>query len=593
MEVVTAYHPLYRLSALVKLGTALVSCATAVALVPVTPRALALRSPEELEREVEGRRRVEAELRRMHNQLEDRVEQRTREVREAERRFRATFEQAAAGMAHVGLDGRWLLVNQTLCDLVGYTPAELLERTFQDVTYPDDLEADLAGLRRLLGGEIGTYTMEKRYIRKDGSTLWIARTVSLVRDEAGSPLYFIAVIQDIAERKRAEESLREADRRKTEFLAMLAHELRNPLAPVRNALCLLKLPGATEADKHEATGMMERQVEHLVRLVDDLLDVSRIMRDKIVLKRERVDLAAVLARAVEVSRPALDAQGHDLSVCVPTRSIRLEVDSIRLAQVFSNLLNNAAKYTERAGRIWLTAGREDGQAVVRVRDTGVGIAPDLLPHVFELFVQGERSLARSQGGLGIGLTLVKRLTEMHGGTVTAHSQGAGAGSEFLVRLPISPESPNEGDGKPVCGPTAAGGSRRILVVDDNVDAARSLALLLRLWGHTVRTAYDGPSALAAAAADPPEVVLLDIGMPGMDGYEVARRLRAQAELRSALLVAVTGYGQDEDRRRAFAAGFDRHLTKPLDPDALQALLAARPTNHAPVGRAGSDPEGVR
>jgi CheY-like chemotaxis protein len=321
--------------------------------------------------------------------------------------------------------------------------------------------------------------------------------------------------------------------------------------------------------------MMERQVQHLVRLVDDLLDVSRIMRNRIELRKERVDLAAVLARAVETAQPLIDAQQHQLGVSLPTPPVWLEGDPVRLAQVVGNLLLNATKYTDTAGRIWLTGERVGGDAVIRVRDTGVGIDADLLPRIFDPFTQADRSLARSQGGLGIGLTVVKYLVEMHGGTVSAHSDGPGQGSEFVIRLPALPPDPR-GEGTRPDGEEArpAGPPRRVLIVDDNPDAAESAALLLGMLGHEVETAGDGPSALEAVRTFRPEVVLLDIGLPGMSGYDVARALRARPENRALSLVAVTGYGQDEDRRRSAEAGFDRHLVKPVDPTALARLLAS-------------------
>jgi signal transduction histidine kinase/CheY-like chemotaxis protein len=377
----------------------------------------------------------------------------------------------------------------------------------------------------------------------------------------------------VVENARLYQELREADRRKDEFLAMLGHELRNPLAPIRNALSLLKMPGADGADVREASRTIDRQVEHLVRLVDDLLDVSRIMHGRIELRKERIDLAEVVARAVETTQPFIDAHGHVLSVTLPPGPIAVEADPIRLSQVLGNLLHNAAKYTRRAGRIELAVERDGGEAVLRVRDPGVGMDPGLIPHVFDVFVQGERSLARSQGGLGLGLALVRRLVEMHGGHVAATSPGPGQGSEFRVRLPALAEAlaADAGEARAASTPYT---SRRILLVDDNVDAARSLAKLLRRWGHKVETTHDGPSALEAAHACRPEVVLLDIGLPAMDGYEVAKRLRAQPGFESIPLAAITGYGQDDDHRRSREAGFSRHFTKPVDPGDLQAYLGS-------------------
>jgi two-component system CheB/CheR fusion protein len=384
--------------------------------------------------------------------------------------------------------------------------------------------------------------------------------------------------EEVAGRKRLEqelqrraEELADADRRKDEFLAMLAHELRNPLAPIRNAVHIMKLVAPADANLERARDVIDRQVQHLARLVDDLLDVSRITRGKIRLHREPVELAATLSRAVETSRPLLDARRHRLTVTLPPEPVLVEGDATRLAQVLANLLNNAAKYTGEDGAIGVRVEREGDEAVVRVRDNGSGIPAELLPRVFDLFTQGDRSLARSEGGLGIGLTLVKRLVEMHGGSVTGHSDGPGHGSEFVVRLPALERSR-----APAPGDAAGSGRpmpRRVLVVDDSEDAAESLATVLRIGGHEVCTAYDGPAALRTAEAFRPEVVLLDIGLPGMDGFEVGRRLREQTGMRRALLVAVTGYGQEEDRRRAEQVGFDAHLVKPADLSALERLLA--------------------
>jgi PAS domain S-box-containing protein len=372
--------------------------------------------------------------------------------------------------------------------------------------------------------------------------------------------------------------LREADRRKDEFLAMLAHELRNPLAPIRSALHVMKMSGASGSALERARQITERQVQYMVRLVDDLLDVSRIMRGRIELRREPVDLATVISQAVETAQPMVDAQGQRLVVSTPPEPLRLEADPTRLAQVVANLLNNAAKFSGPGGRIWLTAQREGEEAALRVRDEGAGVRADLLPYIFDLFVQGDRTLERSQGGLGIGLTLVKRLVEMHGGTVVARSEGPGRGSEFIVRLPLLVDGGRgTADGEAGSSPSTVRrppSIRRVLVVDDNQDAAHSVAMLLRLWGHEVRLASAGPQALEMAADYQPEVVVLDIGLPGLNGYEVARRLRQLPASRGALLIAVTGYGQLEDRQRSEGAGFDYHLTKPVDPEALQRLLAS-------------------
>lgn len=407
----------------------------------------------------------------------------------------------------------------------------------------------------------------------DGEFRSFLTRVNPLRNDEGRILYWCGTNTDISEIKRMEDALREADRRKDEFLATLAHELRNPLAPIRNSLEILKMPRVDEATVRQTKAMIERQVHHLVRLVDDLLDVSRVMRGKIVLRRQPVELANVVARAVETVQSRIEDQGHRLDLSISPESMRLNADPIRLAQVIGNLLTNAAKYTEANGSIWLTAEREGGQAVLKVRDNGIGIAPDMLPHVFELFVQADHAATRSQGGLGIGLTLVKNLMEMHDGTVAARSAGPGQGAEFEIRLPLMTTEPHEpevpADVEPQ--PTASS-DHRLLVVDDNEDAAVSLAMLLRLRGHEVRIAHDGPSALAMAKTYLPNLVFLDIGMPGMDGYEVARQMRQHPGLESVVLAALTGWGQQEDRLRTAEAGFDCHLVKPPEPKALESLL---------------------
>jgi PAS domain S-box-containing protein len=373
------------------------------------------------------------------------------------------------------------------------------------------------------------------------------------------------------------QELRDSDRRKDEFLATLAHELRNPLAPIRNALQILKMPRVDPETIERSREMMERQVHHLVRLVDDLLDVSRVMRGKIELRKERVEVASVFARAVETVQPLVDSRGHQLSVQLPTDSLIIDVDPVRLGQVVGNLLTNAAKYMEPNGHIWLTAEQVDGVAVLRVRDNGIGIAKEMLPRIFELFVQVDHASTKAQGGLGIGLTLVKNLVEMHNGTVEAYSEGLGRGSEFVIRLPIptqqlevdQPKADSSGDRIHPSG-------YRLLVVDDNQDAAMTLAMLLKLQGHEVQVAHSGPAAIEMTQTFSPDLVFLDIGMPGMDGYEVARRLRQQPSTEKVVLTALTGWGQKEDRRRTTEAGFDHHLVKPPDPKALENILASLP-----------------
>jgi signal transduction histidine kinase len=360
-------------------------------------------------------------------------------------------------------------------------------------------------------------------------------------------------------------ALQEADRRKDEFLAMLAHELRNPLAPIRTAVQLMRMKEVPAAQSGRLRDVIERQVEHLVRLIDDLLDVSRITRGMITLQREEVDLSSVIARAVETTRPLIDARRHELTLELPDVPMPIEGDSTRLAQVVGNLLNNAAKFTEEGGRILLRLFREDREAVITIRDTGVGIPDDLLPSVFDMFTQVHRGADRGAGGLGIGLALVRRLVEMHGGSVSAHSDGAGQGSAFTVRLPIhavqQPVALGAPGGRAELVPTVS--PRRILVVDDNEDAAESVAVLLQMHGHDIRMAHDGLEALAAGDAFKPDVVLLDLGMPRLNGFDAARRIRQKPWGKHTLLVALTGWGQQQDRHRTAEAGFDAHLVKPV------------------------------
>jgi len=379
----------------------------------------------------------------------------------------------------------------------------------------------------------------------------------------------------VADGRHRADQLADADRRKDAFLAMLAHELRNPLAPLSNALEILRRKCSAHPELERIQEMMERQLRQLVRLVDDLLEVSRITRGKITLRRQHIDLASVVESAVETSRPLIEAGGHKLTVTLPSTSLVLDADPIRLAQVMANLLNNAAKYTEAGGQIWLSARRERAEAVVSVRDTGVGIAPEMLPHIFDMFTQVDRSTVRSQSGLGIGLALVRSLVMMHGGSVNAASAGLGKGSEFTVRLPLlrGGQVDKSGEGSGAANVTVGATPIRILVVDDNRDAADSIGMILSMQGHDVKIVYDGPSALEAASVHMPSVVLLDIGMPGMDGLEVARRLRARPELEGTIFIALTGWGKDEDRRQSQEAGFQHHLIKPLEPSILQNILA--------------------
>ena len=509
------------------------------------------------------------------------IRQRASEVLRAEReRFRTTLTSIGDAVVVTDAQGRVTLLNPVAegltewnADAIG-RPVETVFRIVNEETRaPVENPVD----KVLREGAVVGLANHTVLIGRDGRERPIDDSGAPIRDGRGRVVGVVLVFRDITERRASEQRLHENDRRKDEFLAMLAHELRNPLAPIRNAAHTLTLLGQPDERLRWVSGVIERQVGLLTRLVDDLLDVSRITSGKITLQHERVPVAAaVIAQAVETARPAAESRRETLEVDVADDVGVVEGDSARLVQAVGNLLDNAIKYSEEGGRVRLTARAEGQEVVIAVRDEGVGIDAELLPHVFDLFIQADRSLERRQGGLGIGLTLVRRLVEMHGGRVAVASEGAGRGSEFTIRLPrLAVDVP-----APAAAPVAAareapsGPARRVLVVDDQPDSTDSLALLLRLHGHEVYTAADGPGAVDEFLRSKPEVVFLDLGLPGMSGYDVARRLRATPEGRDVRLVAVTGYGTEADRERTRAAGFDLHLAKPVDPHAVEALLAS-------------------
>ncbi|MBV9124816.1 MAG: response regulator [Planctomycetes bacterium] len=440
--------------------------------------------------------------------------------------------------------------------------------------HPEDLSACLDRWQQALAtGK--PLEIENRLRAAHGAWRWFLVRGVPIRDPQGRILQWLGTCTDIDDQKPAQATLREADRRKDEFLAVLAHELRNPLAPITHALEVLRQVDNLNEDGAQARAVIERQTRQMTQLISDLLDLSRISKGKIHLRPERVDLARVAAGALESVHPLVLARRHDLKVSLPSEPVFLWVDPTRLEQVLTNLLNNAAKYTEPGGKIELLGRREGNEVVLSVRDNGLGIAREVLPHLFEPFMQAQGALPHAQGGLGIGLNLVRTLVELHGGQVDAHSAGPGQGSEFVVRLPVPRE---RAAAKPSPVPNAStDGSprRRILLVDDNVDAAETLALWLTLQGHQVLTAADGPSALELAQTHLPEVGILDLGLPGMDGLEVGRQLRASLPP-PLFLIAQTGYGRPEDRRQALAAGFDAHLVKPVPPEELGRILASLP-----------------
>ena len=494
-------------------------------------------------------------------------------LRESERTFRFLAESMPQVVWTADAEGRIDYVNRVLADYLGRSVEVALGTSWTEPIHPDDR----ALTRERWGESVATgrgYEVEHRLRRADGVHRWFLVRALAMRGPDGRVLRWFGTSTDVEEMKQANRALQDADHRKDEFLAMLAHELRNPLAAVNNAVTVLKLSDARE-NRDWAGDVVERQVKQLARLIDDLLDVSRIRNGKIRLRRERVDAGPILAQAVESTRPLIDARRHALEVAVDRLGLTVDADPTRLEQIAVNLLTNAAKYTEAGGRIWLSARREGDEVAIRVRDDGIGIPPEKLPEMFELFAQGERSIARSEGGLGIGLTIVQRLAEMHGGSVTATSEGLGRGSEFTVRLPaVAPaEATREVPPGPGRGP---GRGARILVIDDNVDTARGMTRLLKLLGNEVRTAHDGPTGVEVGRDFLPDFVLLDIGLPGMDGYQVAEAFRGDPRLRDAVIIAISGYGQEDDRRRSKAAGFDHHLVKPVDHDALLTLLSRSP-----------------
>ncbi|MCE9526400.1 MAG: PAS domain S-box protein [Planctomycetales bacterium] len=460
--------------------------------------------------------------------------------------------------------------------LFGWKLEELLGRRMHDVTHykhpdgsPFPIE-ECSGFPVLRDGHI-LKNFEDVFIRKDGTFFPVSYSSSPLRDVNGEIIGLTVVFQDITQRKQSEQALRDADRRKDEFLAILAHELRNPLAPIRNSLQILRLGSQNDPATDQVAEMMERQVNHMVRLVDDLMEVSRITRGKIELRKEMVEVASILRSAVETSRPIIDSAEHRLAISLPPEPLTLEGDAVRLTQVIANLLNNAAKYTPANGQIRLSVRREGKDVVITVADNGAGIPTEMLPRVFDLFTQVDHHADRAQGGLGIGLTLVKNLVEMHGGSVQANSQGLGKGSEFVVRLPLAVQHRQSLKKESKVRQAVVLAPRRVLVVDDNRDAAETLGMLLKILGAEVRVVFNGPAALEAMRTFEPAVVLLDIGMPGMDGHEVARRIRQMPEYQNVTLIAVTGWGQEGDRRNSKIAGFDHHLIKPADVGALETL----------------------
>jgi PAS domain S-box-containing protein len=495
-------------------------------------------------------------------------------LRDSERRMRAILDRASAVVFFKDAEGRYLFVNEEFLRIFALERSFVLGKTEKEL-FPTSVANELRDhdLRVWTSGT--PYTGEEVVPQTDGLHAYVS-TKFLLRDAEGAPYALCGIATDITAQKNTEEALRQADRRKDIFLATLSHELRNPLAPIRHAARLLRLPRTSPRDVERAQEIIERQSQHLSRLLDDLLDVSRITRGSVELRKQLVSISSTIDTALEAARPLIEARGHTLTVDVSPQPMYVYADGVRLSQVLANLLTNAAKYTPNGGSIRIQGRREKGMVVLRVMDNGVGIAPDVLPRIFEMFSQGRSERQHAEGGLGIGLALVRGLLELHGGTVEARSAGTGRGSEFIVRVPEGDDVVTIEDvfeSSRVLEPSLTE-PVKVLIADDNRDAADSLAILLWRDGHDVRKAYDGRAALEAAQVFRPDIALLDIGMPGLNGYEVAQRMREEGWGREVTLIAITGWGQAQDRERALAAGFDHHVTKPVEPERLQALLAS-------------------
>jgi PAS domain S-box-containing protein len=499
-------------------------------------------------------------------------------LRESEIRYRRLFEAARDGILILDAEhGKITDANPFLCELLGRTHAELLGKELWEIGLFENIAASRAAFQKLQ--ETGYDRHEDLPLKTRDKGQVEVEFVSNVYP-AGGKSVIQCNIRDVSDRMRMQQeinrqatALADAYRRKDEFLAMVSHELRNPLAPILNAVHILRLQGSENPLQREARAIIERQTAHLARIIDDLLEISRVATGRLHLRLSRVELNSIVNRATASARPLIEARNHRFWASLYEEPIWLNADPVRLEQVVVNLLNNAAKFTGEGGQIWLTVRRDGGDVEIRIKDTGSGIDPGLLPRIFDLFTQAEKSLDRSQGGLGIGLALVKHLVQMHHGSVTAESGGPGMGSEFVVRLPIAdlPTATN-GDGPPIVVAQAPPESR-VLVIDDNKDMADSIVALLRLAGYEARAAYAGTSGFETAIDYQPRVALIDIGLPEMDGFEVARHIRQDSKSRGMVLIAMTGYGEEHHQRASREAGFDHHLIKPVDPKKLLAFLA--------------------
>jgi PAS domain S-box-containing protein len=523
------------------------------------------------------------------NNMLDEVQSRSRALETSEKLYRAIGETINYGVWVTDAEGRAIYLSDSFLKLTGMTLQQAINEGWGSALHPDDVEDTMKAWQECARtGNL--WYREHRMMGADGRYHAILAQGVPIRDASGRIQRWAGINLDISRLKNTERALLEADRRKDEFLATLAHELRNPLAPIRNAVRILDSDAADDRQRKWGREVISRQVQRMSLLLDDLLDVSRITRGQLELKKDYVDLKSVVSVAVETARPLLDAKRHQLAVNLPADNLRLEADPLRLSQVIGNLLTNAAKYTDPEGHIELSARLENAELVIAIRDDGIGLSDEVIPGLFTMFSQVNSAIDRAEGGLGIGLALVRGLVALHGGRVEVRSEGLGRGSEFVVHLPHKVLAPPTADiVEPGDGAANAVAVRRgrVLVADDNRDAAESLGLVLRFMGYEVSIAYSGAEALEAAARERPRAAIIDIGMPGMSGHEVARRMRREAWGRNAILVALTGWGQDTDKQAARAAGFDDHLTKPVDPDDVEAVLS-KLLGGAAVLNAGGD-----
>lgn len=586
MEATIFWWPAYRLAGLIKLFTAVVSWATVISLIPIIPQALALRTPAELDAVIQERMRAEEELRQMQIDLEQRVADRTAELtrtnsalRQSEERYRVLVEALSQIVWITEADGRIVEDSPSWRAFTGQTYEEWKGNGWLNAVHPEDRVRAQEDWERAVTLR-SQYRTEYRVLNAAGEYRSTEARGVPVLDPEGRIVEWIGVNVDVTEQRQAAAALQEAGRRKDQFLAMLGHELRNPLSGISGAVQVLGYVGSAEPEARAMQEIIERQTGHMVRMIDDLLEVSRISRGKIPIRLERLDLREQVRRTFEDVRPTLAASQLEATLELPAEPVWGAADPTRLGQVLVNLLQNAMKFTDPGGKVSLSLARRGDIAEIAVRDSGIGLSPELISRLFEPFTQGDGSLERSRGGLGLGLALVKGLVELQGGRVTATSAGSGKGAEFIVTLPLQLELPEENSDKDATA--LALSARRILMIEDQQDVSQPLRTLLEREGHRVEVATDGPQGLALASREPPDVVLCDIGLPGgMDGYSVARALRDQPATRKVLLIAITGYGQEEDRAQGIRVGFDHYLTKPVNHAHLRRLLAASTPREAP------------